>query len=223
MKRQGFSLVELLVVIAIIAILAAIIFPVFVVAKGAARRVVCSSNMKQIWGAIGLYTKDNGDRLPYTAAWGKVWVMRGTSYPPLVVPLYDPPNYLPDLIDRYLGNNDKVWWCPSIDRKELFPRSTIPVYENGTTYFWNHATFDKDKNYYLVAGSRYDAAVAPSKAYILGDMNQWGNSNPSGCGDLTPHGENRLNAMFLDGHVKVIDLKPDGDLWRQQESKGFRR
>lgn len=212
---------ELLVVIAIIAILAAIIFPVFTTAKGTTRRVVCASNMRQIGRAIELYARDNGERFPYTAAWGKVWVLRGTSYPPLVVPLYQPENYLPDLVGKYLGSNDKVWWCPSTDRKELFPRSNIPVYENGTTYFWNHATFDSGGNYYLVAGSRY-TAVKTSEAYILGDMNQWGSKNPSGCGDLTPHGTDRLNAMFLDGHVKVIDLKPDGDLWRQQASKGFR-
>jgi prepilin-type N-terminal cleavage/methylation domain-containing protein len=48
MKRQAFTLIELLVVIAIIAILAAILFPVFAQAREKARQATCTSNMKQI-------------------------------------------------------------------------------------------------------------------------------------------------------------------------------
>ena len=47
-KRYGFTLIELLVVIAIIAILAAILFPVFAQARESARQATCLSNMKQI-------------------------------------------------------------------------------------------------------------------------------------------------------------------------------
>ena len=55
MKRQGFTLIELLVVIAIIAILAAILFPIFVAAKANARQTQCANNMRQIGKAVQIY------------------------------------------------------------------------------------------------------------------------------------------------------------------------
>jgi prepilin-type N-terminal cleavage/methylation domain-containing protein/prepilin-type processing-associated H-X9-DG protein len=58
-RREGFTLVELLVVIAIIAILAAILFPVFSHAKVAARKTASLSNLRQIGTAISLYAMDN--------------------------------------------------------------------------------------------------------------------------------------------------------------------
>ena len=62
--RKAFTLIELLVVIAIIAVLAAILFPVFARAKGKARQVQCVSNLKQIGIAIGLYMSDSDDLFP---------------------------------------------------------------------------------------------------------------------------------------------------------------
>src|SRR5437868_6067123 len=60
-KRQGFTLIELLVVIAIIAILAAILFPVFAQAKAAAKKTSCLSNQKQIALATQIYAGDYDD------------------------------------------------------------------------------------------------------------------------------------------------------------------
>src|SRR5687767_11001524 len=71
MKRRAFTLIELLVVIAIIAILAAILFPVFAQARAAGRKAACQSNQKQIGTAITLYTQDYDETLPlgdYTTA-----------------------------------------------------------------------------------------------------------------------------------------------------------
>ncbi len=62
--RQGFTLIELLVVIAIIAILAAILFPVFARARENARRSSCQSNMKQIGLAVLQYTQDYDEKMP---------------------------------------------------------------------------------------------------------------------------------------------------------------
>ena len=62
-KRSGFTLIELLVVIAIIAILAAILFPVFARARENARRASCQSNLKQIGLGILQYTQDYDERL----------------------------------------------------------------------------------------------------------------------------------------------------------------
>ena len=64
MSRRGFTLIELLVVIAIIAILAAILFPVFAKAREKARQSSCLSNLKQIGLATLQYVQDYDERLP---------------------------------------------------------------------------------------------------------------------------------------------------------------
>ena len=74
-RRQGFTLIELLVVIAIIAILAAILFPVFAKAREKARQISCTSNMKQLGLAFMQYQQDNDEVLPndgsgQCGAWG---------------------------------------------------------------------------------------------------------------------------------------------------------
>ncbi len=63
-RRNGFTLIELLVVIAIIAILAAILFPVFARARENARRASCSSNLKQIALGVFQYTQDYDEKFP---------------------------------------------------------------------------------------------------------------------------------------------------------------
>ena len=65
MNRRGFTLIELLVVIAIIAILAAILFPVFLSAKERAQQTKCASNMKQLGTAIMSYADDWNGVTPY--------------------------------------------------------------------------------------------------------------------------------------------------------------
>src|SRR5438132_10494453 len=62
--RRGFTLIELLVVIAIIAILAAILFPVFAQAREKARQTSCTSNLKQIGLAFKMYIQDYDERWP---------------------------------------------------------------------------------------------------------------------------------------------------------------
>jgi prepilin-type N-terminal cleavage/methylation domain-containing protein len=63
--KRAFTLIELLVVIAIIAILAAILFPVFAQAKEAAKKTACLSNMKQLGLGFQLYLGDNDDKVFY--------------------------------------------------------------------------------------------------------------------------------------------------------------
>jgi prepilin-type N-terminal cleavage/methylation domain-containing protein/prepilin-type processing-associated H-X9-DG protein len=75
--RRGFTLIELLVVIAIIAILAAILFPVFAKAREKARQISCASNEKQL--ALGLlqYVQDNDERYPTGDPWYGYYTGRG--------------------------------------------------------------------------------------------------------------------------------------------------
>ena len=114
--RRAFTLIELLVVIAIIAILAAILFPVFAQAKEAAKKTVDLSNMKQIGTGFLLYAGDFDDKFPltsfphandswaircqpYVRSWdlfrspgdaSTFWPPRGTKWPDEAVPLTDP-------------------------------------------------------------------------------------------------------------------------------------
>lgn len=67
--RKAFTLIELLVVIAIIAILAAILFPVFAQAREKARTITCVSNLKQLGTAVMMYVQDNDETFP----WGNNW------------------------------------------------------------------------------------------------------------------------------------------------------
>jgi len=88
--KLGFTLIELLVVIAIIAILVAILFPVFASVREKARQISCASNEKQLGLAFAQYIQDNDERYPYAAEcldggcyWGEknsVWPEEISSY-----------------------------------------------------------------------------------------------------------------------------------------------
>jgi prepilin-type N-terminal cleavage/methylation domain-containing protein len=74
-KKNAFTLIELLVVIAIIAILAAILFPVFARARENARRTSCLSNLKQLGLATMQYTQDYDEKMP------PLFIVTGQPYP----------------------------------------------------------------------------------------------------------------------------------------------
>lgn len=98
-SRPGFTLIELLVVIAIIAILAAILFPVFAQAREKARQASCQSNLKQMGTAMRMYTDDyDGVFIPsylFPNGWRRC------------------PHYIwPDFVQPYI-KNWQVFTCPS--------------------------------------------------------------------------------------------------------------
>src|SRR3989475_5553945 len=72
-RTKGFTLIELLVVIAIIALLAAILFPVFAQAREKARAASCLSNLKQMGYAWMMYAHDYDERFPMSNGGSTVW------------------------------------------------------------------------------------------------------------------------------------------------------
>jgi len=96
--KRGFTLIELLVVIAIIAILAAILFPVFARAREKARISSCINNVRQLGVGMAMYRSDNDGRMPwdwYQAEDTNIcyrWIQ---------------------VIYTYAGNNDQIFQCPT--------------------------------------------------------------------------------------------------------------
>ncbi len=79
-SNKGFTLIELLVVIAIIAILAAILFPVFAQAREKARQTTCASNLKQLGLAFAQYEQDYDELYPTAGTYGYGWAGNVYSY-----------------------------------------------------------------------------------------------------------------------------------------------
>ena len=76
-EHKGFTLIELLVVIAIIAILAAILFPVFSRAREKARQTACISNLKQAGLAVYMYSSENDETFPLASGWASTIGLSG--------------------------------------------------------------------------------------------------------------------------------------------------
>ena len=120
--RKAFTLIELLVVIAIIAILAAILFPVFAQAKEAAKKTSCLANVKEIATAGYLYAGDNEDVLP-----GNTWHQEASGV------YYNPANpaakydvHWTYLMQPYIKSWD-IFACPS----DSLPTTAKNVCPNG--------------------------------------------------------------------------------------------
>jgi prepilin-type N-terminal cleavage/methylation domain-containing protein/prepilin-type processing-associated H-X9-DG protein len=123
-ERRGFTLIELLVVIAIIAILAAILFPVFAQAREKARQSGCLSNMKQYGTAFMMYTQDYDELFPlsmgYTTGLGGWMWNFNTQVPPLWRASQDINNprvqgamvHWANTIQPYIKNHE-IYKCPS--------------------------------------------------------------------------------------------------------------
>src|SRR5580700_8283292 len=123
-QKSGFTLIELLVVIAIIAILAAILFPVFAQAREKARQAGCISNLKQLGIAVIMYSQDYDEQFPAPG---------GSN----VIPAWDDvDNYgNSPVLDPYLKNRGKsltqVFVCPDDSFKLI---GTPPAYGTSTYY-----------------------------------------------------------------------------------------
>jgi prepilin-type N-terminal cleavage/methylation domain-containing protein/prepilin-type processing-associated H-X9-DG protein len=108
--RSAFTLIELLVVVAIIAILAAVLFPVFARAREAAKKSGCTSNMRQIGYALTMYLSESDDRMPdrrdlKVSLGYKPW----ETWPPS-----DPRSGWAALVLAPFAREEGIWSCASL-------------------------------------------------------------------------------------------------------------
>jgi prepilin-type N-terminal cleavage/methylation domain-containing protein/prepilin-type processing-associated H-X9-DG protein len=217
--RLGFTLIELLVVIAIIAILAAILFPVFAKARDKARQAACLSNAKQMALATLQYVQDYDEMFPRVTvnAYGakfSYWIQKGYG---LVYPL-----------EPYM-KSVPVLKCPS-----QRPR-TIASYVNAGAYqgnysgrvpgAWGIRCGDQraDGSFDCVSHPSYEggASIAEIKApaSIISVQETCNNMDPWGLGGTfwgkdagmanglyTPHHSDGANLVFCDGHAKWYSM-----------------
>ena len=154
MTRRGFTLIELLVVIAIIAILAAILFPVFAKAREKARQTSCLSNTKQIMLAVLQYCQDYDETMPSNNI------------------ASTPPNYFGDEIAPYCKNT-QMFTCPSATSKLVLG----DAWNNPGSYTINNmGTYDATVNGPCMFGSsnggvKIATISFPSQLIVLGDGN----------------------------------------------------
>ena len=191
--KRGFTLIELLVVIAIIAILAAILFPVFARAREKARQTSCLSNVKQIALGILMYAQDYDETLPFLYSRDTIGAA-GLQF----------------IVQPYLNNWD-VFNCPSSDAK------TPP----GARYHVRSYGYHMDVFRSYSAGMLAEIK-RPAQIVMMGDVCQDGNvqgrlwppyyqgaPHPFKC---DPDGGNcqicggTHNSIFWNGHSYQYDL-----------------
>ncbi len=190
--RKGFTLIELLVVIAIIAILAAILFPVFSPAKEAAKKISCLSNSKQLNLGVLMYANDNDDILPPTQNDDYVlW---------------------PDLVTPYV-KNDQLRVCPddptaknSYGLNELVFVDCTDSLPSPCTGSISQTAFSTPSETIMLGelGTMDDLVTPKENAYKLtapdGTLNDQYDARPSA------RHTGFCNLAFFDGHEKAMRL-----------------
>ena len=188
--RRAFTLIELLVVIAIIAILAAILFPVFAQAREMARSASCKSTLKQIITATAIYVQDYDETLP--PAWYDVW--EGS---------FGHPRYMPETLQPYVKNG-QVWRCPTDPQK--LGRADYDASLPDLIVSYGYNALGLSPHIYGGGSARSLAAFTkPSETVAFVDHGRALAlpSDMSQTGSGLWHHE-RANAAFLDGHVRAM-------------------
>lgn len=180
--RRGFTLIELLVVIAILAILAAILLPVFARARCAAQKTCCLSNQKQLQTAWLMYASDY-DNLATLCGFG------GTAF---------------GRLDPYLKNT-QVMHCPC-DRNQVLNPSVISYGYNHTANGLDIDRIGEDVCKMVVFCDAYDPMVMPPMAPMISAAAQVAPYG-TGSGKLDPRYEGMMGMSYVDGHAKVLRIE----------------
>jgi prepilin-type N-terminal cleavage/methylation domain-containing protein/prepilin-type processing-associated H-X9-DG protein len=192
MKKRGFTLIELLVVIAIIAILAAILFPVFAKAREKARQSSCLSNVRQIATALLSYCQDYDEVLPCGQMEGSA-----TWYP---------------VTSIFSGNSGLNAYIKST-QIALCPSATV---RTAGSYGWNYPHMPYRAVYQPGAFSIADIKN-PGEVMVFCDSNsyQWlycptengdnyDNGSNGGYNSISDRHNKGANCGFIDGHAKWL-------------------
>ncbi|MBD3292253.1 MAG: DUF1559 domain-containing protein, partial [Armatimonadia bacterium] len=195
MRRRGFTLIELLVVIAIIAILAAILFPVFARAREKARQTSCLSNMKQLGLGLNMYAQDYDEELPmmfYGSDASRNNQLYGFNFRELLIPYV---------------KNEQVWLCPSRQRTVRTCHHTGYDWGRGSDSFLGETAGGSYGINDLVDGLKLAEIkdVAGTIAFTEMDCLQADPNMISYLGQYhheeEPHNDG-FNSTFCDGHAK---------------------
>jgi len=212
MKRRGFTLIELLVVIAIIAILAAILFPVFAKAREKARQASCASNLKQLALGALMYAGDYDDTLPF------FMTMIGTTVAWPVGNRSDIYLHFTGQIYPYVKNGQifvcpsaRTAWCGYGYNMNLgywghYPGRTGPIYDGrdlGSIAYPAETGMMVDRRN---SGNGVCCDSCTGWYYVLGGINY--SRSPEA---FHPHNEGS-NVAFCDGHVKWYKGGAYGDI-----------
>jgi prepilin-type N-terminal cleavage/methylation domain-containing protein/prepilin-type processing-associated H-X9-DG protein len=221
MKHRGFTLIELLVVIAIIAILAAILFPVFARAREKARQASCQSNLKQIGLATLQYMTDYDQRLPlstdnsYTQATslgcsgaGQVGGWCRNLYLGTINGKPGPTDcgWTHARLDPYV-KNVQIWTCPSMG-------NTVSLTSNSIGYLSTLVTRNTVPTWCLQGTAESQIIKSSAEVPLWTDCVAWLTPTyvsanmivvpPASLTALNSMHNDTVNTCFLDGHVKSI-------------------
>lgn len=208
MKTQGssraFTLVEMLVVISIIALLAAILLPAFLMARGKARQISCSSNLRQIGQAMAQYIGDYDGRFPraidpsdkYTPQnWDGLPEFQAQT---LQMPL------LQDVLQPYVRSR-QIFACPS-DSGFQTPDFAPAMLDAFPSSFQKFGTSYYLRTEILLAHEAESSLNTPSQINVLFDgAGHW-------HGTRFPRAP-RYNVLFADWHVKNLDRAQISVAW----------
>jgi prepilin-type N-terminal cleavage/methylation domain-containing protein/prepilin-type processing-associated H-X9-DG protein len=203
-SRRGFTLIELLVVIAIIAILAAILFPVFAQAREAARKSSCTSNLKQYALATLMYTQDYDEVLPFSA---------GPDATGCTQTFYM-------IVDPYVKNK-QITQCPSdpqcLDTSRIFACQPGVVTPRYTSYFTNQMLFGTPGygGFPVVA---FAGIEYPADTVMLYDGNVA--QNPTGAQFAIGRHSQTVSVNYADGHVKSVKAQETPNTLQQMNVIG---